>query len=58
MWDAVQNDKIDVRSVDMPQWALYGAMPFCFFLVAIEFARYLIGLDDMYSQSIDEREGV
>lgn len=58
LWDAVQNDKIDVRSVDMPQWALYGAMPFCFFLVAVEFARYLTGLDDMYSQSIDEREGV
>jgi hypothetical protein len=33
-------------------------MPVCFFFVAIEFARYLIGIDDMYSHSVEEREGV
>lgn len=51
-------DMIDVRSIDMPQWILFGPMPVCFFFVAIEFVRYLIGIDDMYSQSIAEREGV
>ena len=51
-------DMIDVRSIDMPQWILFGPMPLCFFFVATEFARYLIGIDDMYSQSITEREGV
>ena len=55
---AWQNDVVDVRSVDMPQWALFGPMPFCFFLVAVEFARYLFGVDDMYDQSVGEREGV
>ena len=51
-------DMIDVRSIDMPQWILFGPMPICFLFVAIEFARYLIGVDDMYSQSVAEREGV
>ena len=55
---AVQKEMVDVRSIDMPLWSLYGPMPLCFFMVAIEFARYLIGIDDMYSQSPEEREGV
>ena len=56
--DAWQRNMIDVRSIDMPQWILFGPMPFCFFFVATEFARYLIGIDDMYSQSLLERENV
>ncbi len=55
---AWEKGAVDVRSVDMPQWVLYGPMPFCFLLVAVEFARYLVGIDDMYAQSIAEREGV
>ena len=57
-WVAWIEDKVDVRSVDMPQWALFGPMPICFLFVAIEFARYFVGVDDMYSHSIEEREGV
>ena len=56
--DAWQRDMVDVRSVDMPLWTLYFPMPICLFFVAMEFARYLIGIDDMYSQSIEERGGV
>ncbi len=52
------NDVVDVRSVDMPQWALFGPMPLCLFLVAVEFVRFLIGIDDMYSQATGERAGV
>lgn len=55
---AWQDSMVDVRSVDMPLWTLYLPMPVCLLFVAIEFARYLIGIDDMYSQSVDEREGV
>ncbi|MBT4688496.1 MAG: TRAP transporter small permease subunit [Rhodospirillaceae bacterium] len=51
-------EMIDVRSIDMPQWILFGPMPVCFFFLTIEFIRYLIGIDDMYSQSLAEREGV
>jgi len=55
---AWRENMIDVRSVDMPLWTLYFPMPICLLFVAIEFARYLVGIDDMYSQSIDERGGV
>ena len=51
-------DMVDVRSVDMPQWLLFLPMPICFLFVALEFGRFLIGIDDMYSQTILEREGV
>ena len=49
---------LDLRSVEMPEWLIYLPMPVCFFLVAIEFTRFLIGIDDMYDKSIEEREGV
>ena len=55
---AWQNDVVDVRSVDMPQWSLFGPMPLCLFFVAVEFARYLIGVDDMYDRSAGGAEGV
>ncbi len=55
---AWRENMIDVRSVDMPLWTLDFPMPICLLFVAIEFARYLVGIDDMYSQSIDERGGV
>lgn len=56
--EAWVKEMIDVRSIDMPQWILYAPMPVCFFFVATEFARFLVGIDDMYSQTILEREGV
>ena len=56
--EAWVKDMVDVRSIDMPVWILFGPMPFCFFFVAVEFARYLIGIDDMYSQTVSERENV
>ena len=42
----------------MPLWTLLLPIPFCFFLVAIEFGRYLIGLDNMYGDRTDARENV
>ncbi len=33
-------------------------MPICFALVAIEFIRYLIGIDDMYGSRTDVKEGM
>ena len=51
-------DMVDVRSIDMPLWILFGPMPLCFLFVAVEFGRFLVGVDDMYSQTILEREGV
>ena len=39
----------DMRSVDMPRWALLGAMPICFGLMAIQFARFVFGRELLHS---------
>ena len=54
--NAYQSDMVDIRGVDMPQWALYAPMPLGFAFVAVEFARYLIGIDDMYVSRTEVRE--
>ena len=38
--DFLQNEK-DVRSMDFPRWMVVGFIPLSFFMMAIEFARYL-----------------
>ncbi len=55
---AIADNEIDVRAVDMPLWTLLVPIPFCFFLVAIEFIRYLIGWDSMYGERTEVRESV
>lgn len=42
---------IDIRSFDMPRWAMFATMPLSFALMGVEFARYLIGPDSMYAGS-------
>ncbi len=56
--EAINSGEIDTRGEDMPLWTLLLPIPFCFFLVAIEFGRYLIGLDSMYGDRTDGRENV
>ena len=54
--DAIADDQIDVRAVDMPLWVLIVPIPLCFLLVAIEFLRFLLGYDSMYGSRTDVRE--
>jgi len=56
--ETLRSGSLDVRGVDMPQWLLFAPMPLCFFLVAVEFGRYLIGIDDMYGDRTDVRESM
>lgn len=56
--DAIASHQIDTRGEDMPMWTLLLPIPVCFFLVAIEFARYLFGFDSMYGDRTEVREGV
>ena len=56
--EAIESGEIDMRSFEIPIWILFLPMPLCFLLCAIEFGRYLIGIDDMYTQTLAEREGV
>jgi TRAP-type C4-dicarboxylate transport system permease small subunit len=50
--EAVQFNYIDERSVDIPYWALYFLFPISFGMVAIEFARFLLGYDSMYERDL------
>ncbi len=56
LMEAIETQNLDVRGVDMPGWLLIAPMPPCFLLVAIEFFRYLIGIDDMYGSRGDVKE--
>ena len=46
--EAIQSGTIEERSIDVPSWVDYWAVGPIFLIVAIEFARYLIGRDSMY----------
>ena len=48
LWGAIQSGDMDVRGISVMQWMLYLPMPLAFLLVAIEFGRFLTGIDDMY----------
>lgn len=56
--EAIQSGELDMRTFEIPIWILFLPMPLCFFMCAMEFLRYLIGIDDMYSTAVEEREGV
>ena len=56
--EAIETQNLDVRGVYMPAWLLFAPMPLCFLLVAGEFLRYLIGIDDMYGSRSDVKESV
>lgn len=53
---AVTEHQIDTRAVDMPLWTLLAPIPLCFLLVGIEFLRFLLGFDTMYSSRTELRE--
>jgi C4-dicarboxylate transporter, DctQ subunit len=53
---AIAEHQIDTRAVDMPLWTLLAPIPLCFFLVGIEFLRFLLGFDSMYSSRTEVRE--
>ena len=58
LFEAIDNEAVDDRGADFILWTLYLPMPFGFGLVAIEFLRFLIGVDDMYGSRLDVKEGI
>ena len=44
-----QRQAMDVRSYDLPRWLLTATQPLSFGLMALEFARFLLGFDAMHS---------
>ena len=47
--EAFQSGSIEERSIDVPSWVDYSPVGPVFLILAIEFGRYLIGLDTMYA---------
>ncbi len=56
--EAYVDEAIDERSIELELWWIYAPMPLGFVLVAFEFIRYLIGLDDMFGSRTDVKEGM
>lgn len=52
------DENIDERSIELMLWWIYAPMPISFALVAIEFLRFLVGIDDMYGSRTDVKEGM
>lgn len=55
---AVQMGLYDERSIDIPMWLLYLPIPIGFGFVALEFVRYLVGIDTMYTDRTQPRDSV
>lgn len=52
--ETFESQEPDVRGIDMPYWLLFLPMPIGFFLIALEFLRYLIGPASYYSYDLGE----
>jgi TRAP-type C4-dicarboxylate transport system permease small subunit len=56
--NALSLGTFEERSVDVPSWILYLPLGPVFLLVAIEFGRYLIGVDTMYRDNTQAVESL
>ncbi len=56
--ESYMDENIDERSIELMLWWIYAPMPISFTFVAIEFFRYLVGIDDMYGSRSDVKEGM
>lgn len=56
--DAVRTGAYETRTFDMPRWAIFLPITVGFALSALEWLRYLVGPDSLYSYDILEREGL
>jgi C4-dicarboxylate transporter DctQ subunit len=57
-WNAIQSGSIEERSIDVPSWVDYSPVGPLFLLIAIEFARYLLGFDSMYRERAQAPESL
>lgn len=55
---SIRDGLIDHRAEEIPMWLLYFPIPIGFVFVAIEFMRYLVGIDSMYGERTDVRDNV
>ena len=56
--EAITSGQMDIRGEAQPLWLLLVPMPVSFLMVAVEFVRYLTGVDTMYTSRTEVRENV
>ena len=56
--DAILSGEMDIRGEPQPLWLLLVPIPVSFLMLAVEFLRYLIGVDTMYTSRTEVRENV
>lgn len=57
MLESLRSGSYDVRTFDMPKWAIYLPIVIGFWLSAIEFLRFLFGHDSIYAIDVRDVEG-
>ena len=55
--ESVRSGSYDVRTFDLPKWAIFLPMVLGLWLSAIEFLRFLTGRDSIYALDAREMEG-
>ncbi len=56
--DAFVSGEMDIRGEPQPLWLLFLPMPLSFSLVTVEFLRFLVGVDTLYTSRTEVRENV
>jgi len=56
--NAIRSGGFEERSIDVPLWINYAPMAPSFLLVALEFGRFLVGIDTMYLDRTKARDSV
>jgi TRAP-type C4-dicarboxylate transport system permease small subunit len=54
---AIATNDMELRSFDMPRWILDITLPIGFGFSAIEFLRYLVGVDTLYKVKAQDKDG-
>lgn len=57
MIESFRTGSYDVRTFDMPKWAIFLPMVVGFWLSAVEFMRFLVGRDSIYAIDVRDVEG-
>ena len=55
-WESIAFKDMDYRSFDMPRWLLDITLPIGFFFSAVEFMRYVLGLDSLYNVAAQDKD--
>lgn len=55
--ESLASGAYDVRTFDMPRWLIYLPMVIGLWLSAVEFLRFLLGLDSIYAIQATEMDG-